>query len=93
MYYIFNADGFCLSTVDGAVNKEDLQTRGEFVVESQEIYDSRYIKIMDGQIVRFEPDEVYPIEVSIEPIDENILDLTTAIIELSDRIEKIEGGQ
>lgn len=90
MYYIFNHAGICIATADSAVNEEDLQTRGEFVVESQEIYDGRFIKFHDGQIVTFEPPYE---EAPSEPMDSNVLDLATAIIELSDRIDKIEGGQ
>lgn len=90
MYYIFNHEGICIATADSAVNEEDLQTRGEFAVESQEIYDGRFIEFHDGRIVTFEPPRE---EAPSEPMDSNVLDLATAIIELSDRIDKIEGGQ
>ena len=50
MRYIFNANGKCVASCDYAPNIEDLASRGEMAVESDNIYQLSEIELVNGVI-------------------------------------------
>lgn len=50
MYYIFNKDGNCVCVADYELDKDDLASREEIAIESNEIFDIQQIKLVDGEI-------------------------------------------
>ena len=50
MFYIFKADGVCVSTINKTPNSDDLQSRDETAVESNETFDISKIKLVGGII-------------------------------------------
>ena len=55
MYYIFKEDGVCVCSCDYEVNNDDLASRNELAVQSEEDYEISAIKLVDGIIVAIEP--------------------------------------
>ncbi len=51
MYYIFNANGSCVSVCNSKPNIADLATRNEMAIESQEHYDIKRIRLEANAIV------------------------------------------
>lgn len=50
MYYIFNKDGNCVCVADYELDKDDLASREEIAIESNEVFDIQQIKLVDGVI-------------------------------------------
>lgn len=50
MYYIFNKDDNCVCVADYELDKDDLASREEIAIESNEIFDIQQIKLVDGKI-------------------------------------------
>lgn len=50
MYYIFNKDSNCVCVADYELDKDDLASREEIAIESNEIFDIQQIKLVDGEI-------------------------------------------
>ena len=50
MYYIFNKDGNCVCVADYELDKDDLASREEIAIESNEIFDIQQIKLVDSEI-------------------------------------------
>jgi hypothetical protein len=50
MYYIFNKDGNCVCVANYELDKDDLSSREEIAIESNEIFDIQQIKLVDGEI-------------------------------------------
>ena len=50
MFYIFKTDGMCVSTINKTPNAEDLASRSETAVESEETFDIGKIKLVGGII-------------------------------------------
>lgn len=55
MYYIFNKDGFCFCTCDYEPNLDDLASREEKLIQSENVYDASKIKLENGVIVAITP--------------------------------------
>lgn len=51
MYYIFKNNGECIASCNNKPNVDDLESRGETAVESNENYNIAKIKLYDGNIV------------------------------------------
>lgn len=56
MYYIFDKDGVCVCSCDYEVDKDDLASRNEAAVQSEENYEISDIKLVNGAIVVIEPE-------------------------------------
>lgn len=50
MYYIFNKDSNCVCVADYELDKDDLASREEIAIESNEIFDIQQIKLVGGEI-------------------------------------------
>lgn len=55
MYYIFENNGKCIASCNNVPNINDLESRGEIAVESNENYNIAKIKLYNGNIVVVEP--------------------------------------
>lgn len=55
MYYIFKNNGECIASCNNKPNIDDLESRNEIAVESNENYNISEIKLDDGNIVVVEP--------------------------------------
>ena len=60
MFYIFNANNDCVSTIDSKPDMADLASRNETPIESNENYDISKIKLLNGSISESETDYVQP---------------------------------
>ncbi|WP_295165420.1 hypothetical protein [Selenomonas sp. F0473] len=50
MWYIFNEEGNCICTADHEPNKEDLATRSEIAIESNDVYALDEVILKDGVV-------------------------------------------
>lgn len=50
MYYVFDKNGKCVCSANCELDKDDLQSRNEIAIESNEIFDIQQIKLVDGEI-------------------------------------------
>lgn len=55
MYYIFKNNGECIASCNNKPNTDDLESRDEIAVESNENYNITKIKLYNGNIVVVEP--------------------------------------
>lgn len=55
MYYIFKENGVCVGSCDYEADKNDLASRNETAIASNEVYEINKIKLENGVIVAIEP--------------------------------------
>ena len=51
MFYIFNSEGKCVSTIDRQPSQSDLDSRMESYVEDDTAYDVTKISLVDNKII------------------------------------------
>lgn len=94
MYYIFNAEGSCLSSCNIQPDVNDLTKRGECFVERTEIFDITQICLINGQIQEktTSPDSETETEAADSSISNEILDMAEIILDMSDTIKALQKG-
>ena len=86
MYYIFNKENKCICSCDYEPNIDDLNTRGEFCIQSNKTYNSISTLVYeDGKIIEKElPKE------TISTTKENKPSMSDEIEMLKKRIQELE---
>lgn len=86
MYYIFNKENKCICSCDYEPNIDDLNTRGEFCIQSNKTYNSISTLVYeDGKIIEKElPKE------TISTTKESKISMSDEIEMLKKRIQELE---
>ena len=93
MYYIFNSDGFCMSSCETEPNQCDLVSRGEIAIEDVNYFDITQIRFVDGNIQGkriSSTNEIPEIEHSDASVSNEIMDIAEIVLDVSDTIRTLQ---
>lgn len=92
MYYIFNMEGQCICSSSSTPNFDDLNTRGELVIECEAVFDITQICLINGQIQAKATSPDSETETVDSSISNEILDMAEIILDMSDTIKALQKG-
>ena len=88
MWYIFDKNKNCVSISDHEPDRNDLESRREKAYECLDVIPFMEAFLENGKVVRKEP----VLQIVRPSINQDVAELYQAVLDMSARLEKLEGG-